>query len=484
MSTTKRKKQLRVAEASASYLVQPQQARHSGESRNPVPLVRLAEVAEINPRRFSTQPDDDELVSFIPMKAVEEETGRLDASEIRPWREVKKGYTPFQDGDVIFAKITPCMENGKFAMAKGLHDGRAAGSTEFHVFRPGLMVDSEYLLHFLFMPELRSNAKLKMQGAAGQLRVTTNFFNDIEIPLPAINKQRQIVAELEKQFTRLEAGIAASRRVQVNLKRYRAAVLKAAYEGRLVPIEAELARQSHRAYKAATELLATIHGKRHRAAIEIAKQAAHEPSYTNNLPGLPVGWAWSSLGECFTISVGATPSRKEPSYWNGDIPWVSSGEVQFGRVTGTREKITAAGLQNSSTKLNPVRSVLLAMIGQGRTRGQAALLDIAAANNQNCAAIWVGQTPIAPEYVYYWLMGRYEETRTRGSGNNQQALNKRLVEQIPIPLAPLVEQRRIINEVERHLSVIEELESAASTNLKRANRLRQSILQKAFTGNL
>ena len=162
---------------------------------------------------------------------------------------MKKGYTPFQDGDVIFAKITPCMENGKYALATGLHGGRAAGSTEFHVFRPKLELDSKYLLHFLFTPELRSRARLNMRGAAGQLRVPAQFFNDAQIPLPPLDEQRRIVAELETQLTRLDASVTALKRVQANLKRYRASVLKAACEGRLVPTEAELARREGRNYE-------------------------------------------------------------------------------------------------------------------------------------------------------------------------------------------------------------------------------------------
>ena len=117
----------------------------------------------------------------------------------------------------------------------------------------------------------------------------------------------------------------------------------------------------------------------------------------------------------------ATPSRSEASYWNGDVSWVSSGEVQFCRIKATREKITVAGLANSSTRLNPSGSVLLGMIGEGKTRGQAAILDLEACNNQNCAAIWVSETPIRPEFVYYFLWSQYEETRRGSSGNNYRS---------------------------------------------------------------
>src|SRR5438477_2625516 len=97
------------------------------ESFNAGRKVRLPEVAELNPRRFAEAVGDDSLVSFVPMKSVEEESGRLNPDQTKRWADVKKGYTPFQDGDVLFAKITPCMENGKYALASGLHDGRAAG---------------------------------------------------------------------------------------------------------------------------------------------------------------------------------------------------------------------------------------------------------------------------------------------------------------------------------------------------------------------
>jgi type I restriction enzyme S subunit len=123
---------------------------------------------------------------------------------------------------------------------------------------------------------------------------------------------------------------------------------------------------------------------------------------------------------------------------------------------------------------------MIGMIGQGRTRGQAAILDIDAANNQNCAAIWVSHTDVPPEFVFNWLLSRYTETRSEGSGNNQQALNKRLVEQIPLPLPPLAEQVRIVVEVDRHLSIIREVEAEVDANHQRAQALRQSILQRSF----
>lgn len=139
---------------------------------------------------------------------------------------------------------------------------------------------------------------------------------------------------------------------------------------------------------------------------------------------LPEGWIWTTLGEAFKVYVGATPSRKASEYWEGLIPWVSSGEVAFCEIHETRETITELGLQNTSTEVHPPGTVLLGMIGEGKTRGQAAILEIHASHNQNPAAIRVSETSVPPEYVYHFLKLEYERTRKIGSGNNQPALNK------------------------------------------------------------
>jgi type I restriction enzyme S subunit len=131
-----------------------------------------------------------------------------------------------------------------------------------------------------------------------------------------------------------------------------------------------------------------------------------------------------------------------------------------------------------------VGSVLLGMIGEGKTRGQVAILDIAAANNQNCAAIWVSETEIPPEYVYFWLWSQYEQTRRGSSGNNQPALNKSIVERICLPVAPLDEMKEIVRLIDGELNRIFEQETAVELALKQSTAQRQNILRAAFSGQL
>jgi type I restriction enzyme S subunit len=133
-----------------------------------------------------------------------------------------------------------------------------------------------------------------MREAAGQLRVPPQFFENLEIPLPPLDQQREIVSEIEKQFTRLEAGITGLRRVQANLKRYRAAVLKAACEGKLVPTEAELARQEGRSYETGAQLLDRILTEHRRKWNGKGKYKEPTNPAKTNLPALPDGWTWAS----------------------------------------------------------------------------------------------------------------------------------------------------------------------------------------------
>src|ERR1017187_4889787 len=136
----------------------------------------LGEVCAMNPRMPFDEPLPDQTkVSFVPMAAVEEESGRLDASQVRALGSVRRGYTPFIENDVIFAKITPCMENGKIALATGLKNGLAYGSTEFFVFRPYEGLLPRFVLHFLLQPSLREAAERQMTGAVGQKRVPSSY---------------------------------------------------------------------------------------------------------------------------------------------------------------------------------------------------------------------------------------------------------------------------------------------------------------------
>ena len=163
------------------------------------PLVALSDVCAINPRLSrNAQPADDCDVTFVPMAAVDEHAGTIVSPQIRPYAEVRKGFTVFADGDVLFAKITPCMENGKAAVANQLCNGLGFGSTEFHVLRASPDVLPQYLFYYVRQEGFRREAKANFTGTAGQQRVPTAFLQNRLIPLPPLAEQRRIVDILDR----------------------------------------------------------------------------------------------------------------------------------------------------------------------------------------------------------------------------------------------------------------------------------------------
>lgn len=153
-------------------------------------------------------------------------------------------------------------------------------------------------------------------------------------------------------------------------------------------------------------------------------------------------WRRSTLGEIARITSGGTPDRSKPEYWGGDVPWVTTGEIQFNTITDTVEKITAAGLQNSSAKLFPPGTLLMAMYGQGKTRGQVAKLSIEAATNQACAAIQL-QDKHDADFYFQYLTSQYEQLRELGNAGTQKNLNGGIIKRLDVPVPPYGEQRRI-----------------------------------------
>ncbi|HEL0778971.1 TPA: restriction endonuclease subunit S [Streptococcus equi subsp. zooepidemicus] len=151
-------------------------------------ITTLGECCEVNPKR-PRNIDDELMVSFVPMPAVSED-GKIDCSDVKPYKEVRKGFTYFAENDVLFAKITPCMENGKGAVARGLAGGIGSGSTEFHVLRPVEGKSNPYWLYIITMFEsFRIGARKVMTGTGGQLRVPVGYLSDFPISLPPIERQ-------------------------------------------------------------------------------------------------------------------------------------------------------------------------------------------------------------------------------------------------------------------------------------------------------
>lgn len=177
------------------------------------------------------------------------------------------------------------------------------------------------------------------------------------------------------------------------------------------------------------------------------------------LQRLPDSWMWCRVGKVVDVCLGGTPSRQEPRFWNGSIPWVSSGEVANCSIKDTRERITHQGLASSNAKLYPVGTVLIAIIGQGKTRGQSAILEIEACTNQNIVGLVFDGQHISSEYVFKWALSIYESARSGGHGGAQPALNCKKVKNLLFPLPPLAEQKRIVAKVEQLMALCTNIEA-------------------------
>jgi type I restriction enzyme, S subunit len=335
----------------------------------------------------------------------------------------------------------------------------------------------KFVYYYLLKSWKKANEDKQFGSATNYIKMGN--FKDYAVPLPSLPEQKVITEKLDTLLAQVETTKARLESTLETLKQFRQSVLAAAVSGKLTEDwRAEHSSTSPLSIKAISsywEDQYNLNGKK------VPKLKLIE---TDTLEGLPDTWLDTKLGQVFDVYVGATPSRGVSEYWNGDIPWVSSSEVAFCRIDTTKETITKQGLQNTSTSLHPPGTVMLAMIGQGKTRGQVAILDIEACHNQNTAALRIPEGFVVSEFLYFFLTKQYEETRRVGGGNNQKALNKSFVQSLAFSLPPFEEQKEIVRRVEALFDSADATEQQVNQALERVNNLTQSVLAKAFRGEL
>lgn len=398
----------------------------------------------------------------------------------------------------------PCLIVGRKGAAGEVHISKKKCwpiDTTYYVKAP-----ENWNLRFLFY--LLKSLKLQQHDRSTAIPgLNRNDAYDLEIPTPPLPIQHRIVEKIEELFSDLDNGIENLKKAKRQLVTYKQSVLKAAFEGKLtkqwreqqddLPTPAELKQQIEEERKKYREQQLKEwkqeveewkeEGGLGRKPWKPRKPKELDPAKEEELSqfdNIPSSWGVEKLGNLFSVHVGSTPKRKVHKYWDGEINWVSSGEVGFTRIKDTKEKITKSGLENSSTDVHPIGTIMLGMIGQGKTRGQAAILDIPAAHNQNTAAIRVPELDYSPELLYYYFYYSYQRTREIGSGNNQKALNKNRVRNIKYLVISPSEQKILIEKIESRLSIVEQVSKTIEQELQKAEALRQSILKKAFEGKL
>lgn len=404
--------------------------------------VKLGEVCEINPKDSSLKDLPDTLeVTFVPMAAVDEEEGAIVAPQIRQLKQVRKGYTQFKEGDVIFAKITPCMENGKAAIARNLKNGLGFGSTEFHVLRPTSQAISEYIYFYVRQPSFRNEAKMNMTGTAGQLRVPVKFVKNVSVPLPHLEEQKRIVAVLESALSRVNKA-------------------------------KELLEES---------------GK----AIEKILPAAIKKAIPTEDP-LPEGWRWVKLGDVADEVKSGFPCG---SYkMSGKIIHIrpmnisETGEFSFDEIKYVEEclveDIEKYTLKPGDVVFNNTNSVRL--IGKTAVF-KSAPNDLKCVFSNHMTRIRVKNAIMIPEILStilhkMWREGYFTLVCTKHV--NQASVSTKPLLNLKIPLPPLEEQKRIVThlkEISNKVGTLKELHKQAT---ERVEKITASILAKAFRGEL
>jgi type I restriction enzyme S subunit len=341
-------------------------------------------------------------------------------------------------------------------------------------------------------------------GAAGLAHITKGRFEESEILCPPLPDQRRIVAEIEKQFTRLDAGVSALKRTQANLKRYRAAVLKAACEGCLVPTEAALHKsgsgvpplvskltpQTKRQDAASTfetgeQLLARILREREKNWQGRGKYKSPFAPDTANLPPLPEGWAWANIEQLAapernSITDGPFGSNLKTEHYVESGPRVIRLQnIGDGVYIDEEAHITESHFERLQKHRVFSNDIVIAGFGENPPRSCIIPKFLGPAIVKADCIRFKPHTSILSKYLNTVLNSEPIRKRTKGMvhGIGRPRLNLGEIKSIIVPIPSLTEQTRIVSEVERRLSIIDEIETLAATNLAHANRLRQSILK-------
>lgn len=371
----------------------------------------------------------------------------------------------------------------------GLAACAVAFNQQINAIIPHNMASSRWVFYAVQTPGFR--AQLNSVASATTISIVNKGkFSKLRIPWAPLDEQQRIVAEIEKQFTRLEAGVASLNRVQTALKRYRASVLKGACEGKLVPTEAELAKTGNRITKFETgeALLARILSERRQNWQGLGKYKEPAAPETAKLPELADGWTWATVEQLAapepnSITDGPFGSNLKTEHYKDSGPRVIRLQnIGDGVYVDEEAHISQAHFERLPKHRIFANDVVIAGFGENPPRSCIIPESLGPAIVKADCIRFKPHRSVMPKYMNAALNSDPVRKRTKGMvhGVGRPRLNLGEIKSIVLPLPPLAEQTRIVAEVERRLSVVEELEAVRSVTLDRATRLRQSILQHSF----
>jgi type I restriction enzyme, S subunit len=330
-------------------------------------------------------------------------------------------------GDFVYNRLFAWM--GSFALASAEND-RCYASNEFRCFEIDTSRVEPKFLYYYFARKTAWNQALGLSSGStptSRNRLKDDQFLGIRIPVPSLQTQREAVQLVDAVLARLDEADGRGHDVATELEAFWRALLRSRRE--LLELEA----------------------------------GSVQP-----------------IGNLLTVTSGGTPSRDAAHYWDGDVPWVKSGELLDGDIYDSEEHITKAALAESSVKVFPVGTILVAMYGQGQTRGRTGRLMLPATTNQACCALLPRPELLAPKFVQFWLRSLYAELRLEARAGAQPNWNASTIKAIRIAVPPMPKQLDVVARFEDVETKWKQLGSLRDDGALLADALRRSVLESLF----
>jgi type I restriction enzyme, S subunit len=348
------------------------------------------------------------------------------------------------------------LRKGQFGMNKmkawqgsyGISEQDGIVSPAYYIFQLRGDIDSRY-----FHLAIRSRLYISFFGSAsdgvriGQWDLARDRMKNIPFLIPPLSEQTTIAAFLDEKTVKIDQAISIKQK-QIELLKERRQIL---------------------IHKAVTRGL--------------NPNIKLKDSGVEWIGEIPEGWEISALSYLAKIDTGSTPDRSRPNYWNGNIPWVKTGEVKYDLITETEEYITEYGLKNSATRLAPIGTILMAMYGQGVTRGRVAILGIPATYNQACCAILFNNR-IESNFGYYFFIAAYPHVRDAGNETSQMNLSSGYISKLKIPIPPILDQKRIVVYIESATIKFSTAISLKEQEIEKLKEYKATLINSAVTGKI
>lgn len=382
-------------------------------------------------------------------------------SELYPYYGAT-GQVGFIDGYLTDGEYVLVGEDGApfYDLAKNtayMIDGKAWVNNHAHILRSHF--SNKFLLHYLNQFDFHGYV-----SGTTRLKLTQKSLRKIPTKIAPLPDQRAIVAKLERLFSELDNGVANLKAAREKLKIYRQSVLKTAFDGKLLSSEQLKKCRKETDYEPAGDLLE-----------KIGLKAVYPKSQIRE------DWAEAELGKVCKTKSGGTPSRKMPEYYTGNIPWIKSGELNYNIICNSEESISELAIQKSSAKIFPKNTLLIALYGA--TIGKIAILGIPASTNQAVCAIFQNRF-IETRYLFNYLSYKRQNLIKQSFGGAQPNISQSIIRKLIIPIPPLPEQRAIVSAIESRFAVCDKLARSMDEALEKSQAMRQSILKRAFDGEL